>query len=670
MKNKNKKVIFYLVLFFGIGFFGFGECVFASAAIVINKIQVSGGTGKSTQEFVELYNSGSSTIDLKTLPLKFHLVSSTGNDTSKTLSFKNLVIPAKGYFLITSEDYVKNLDNTVSPDATYSTSSNSLVSDGACYISTSSTENISVIDLVGFGKNVLFEDKSVPNPSGNQIIARTDFQDTGNNSNDFNFSDISTPHNSLFAVSDPILEPDLEPEIDPESPAEGIKCAGKDSDVKLNEIYPHTVDEKDEFVELINNGADCVDISGWAIKDSTNTSSHKTTFSEKTILKSGEYFYVKKNLYLNNGDDIVYLLDKTGLEKDKRSYEKAIRDRSYGFDGKVWRWTSSPNEGAKNVFNDQPNFKVIKDDVVYKNFPANFDVNIKKYKKSKYKITWNFGDGHKSYKKATTHKYEKNKKYSGSVKIFNGSEEVIKTFKVEVKSFPKYDVEIIGLEANPEGMDNLGENIIVRNNSKKKVDLQNWSIATGDKKLTNHPIAPSTILKPKETLKITRDLSKFTLNNEKANVELRYPTGKVASKMAYDKKTETIAEGEILEKTKLGWTWKNTAPSANISQPADALQETSLLAAAPEIEQNLETPQILGESDPPASSAEEVLRAGTPDKPINGEMFEGGQSVMKNKKDFRVVLASFVYISPAEQFTESINQTRIKPPFDLASLFL
>lgn len=429
------------------------------------------------------------------------------------------------------------------------------------------------------------------------------------------------------------------PKVEPKEYPDGLR---------LNEILPNPEGKNEEFIELFNDAEEDVDLEGWILRDGSKTG--KYVFLKDSIVKAKEFLVVYKKDFkfaLNDsGAETVRLFDPNEKEISVVNYSGAKDGLSFGLDGSKWRWSKTLTPGAENVFGDAPNFKVIKDSAVYKNFPANFDVDIKKYKKSKYKITWNFGDGHKSYKKTTTHKYDKKGKYKASVKIFNGSEEVIKEFKIEVKSFPKYDVEIIEVNPNPDGKDSDFETITVKNNSKKKINLQNWSIATGDKKLTNHPIASKITLKPKETLQITRALSKFTLNNKKANVELRYPTGKVASKMAYDKKTATIVEGEILEKTKLGWAWKNTALVANVPQAPSVPQETSLLAAAPETEQNLETPIVLGVATD----------------------FAGGYSERTPQKDFRILLAGLAY-APSFAQTEENNQSRIKPNFDFMSLF-
>jgi hypothetical protein len=75
--------------------------------------------------------------------------------------------------------------------------------------------------------------------------------------------------------------------------------------------------------------------------------------------------------------------------------------------------------------------------------------------------------------------------------------------------------------------------------------------------MVNHTITDDFEIKAGKNREITRKTSKFTLNNKKLKIELRYPDGKVAQKIKYDKKDGTISEGELYEKGKGGWSWKN-----------------------------------------------------------------------------------------------------------------
>ena len=179
---------------------------------------------------------------------------------------------------------------------------------------------------------------------------------------------------------------------------------------------------------------------------------------------------------------------------------------------------------------------------------AEFRVSAKDKDNDKLKFVWDFGDGHKSYKQNTKHKYLKKGAYQVSLKISDGSEDIFETFEIEVRNFPKKELKIVGVKANPKGKDTDLETIKIKNSSKKKINLKNWSVATGWKELYNHPINKKLIIKPGETKELTRKYSAFTLNNKQTKVELRRPDGSIASKVKYSKK-EGIQDDETYEKT-------------------------------------------------------------------------------------------------------------------------
>jgi len=172
------------------------------------------------------------------------------------------------------------------------------------------------------------------------------------------------------------------------------------------------------------------------------------------------------------------------------------------------------------------------------------------------KFTWDFGDNHKSYLFSTKHKYEETGNYNASLTVSDGSKKTIKNFTVNVEEFPHPNIKIVSINANPKGNDTDNETITLQNKSKKKVNLNGWSIATGWEKMYNHPISEDFKIKAGKEKEITREFSKFTLNNKKTKIELRYPDGEVACDAKYNKKKLSIAEGEVYIKGKRGWAWQ------------------------------------------------------------------------------------------------------------------
>src|SRR3989344_2417565 len=380
-------------------------------------------------------------------------------------------------------------------------------------------------------------------------------QDTDDNSEDFIIG-IPSPRKDFVPIPE-------------EKPKERVVYSDK---IYLNEILPNA---DEEFIELFNSGENDEDLSGWILRDATKTG--KYVFPESSIIKSKDYFVVYKKDYkfaLNNtGNESVYLYDPNETLVSSVSYNGGKENVSYNFDGISWRWSKYLTPGAENEFNELTGARIKAERKIYKNTYADFKAKVKNPDNDKLKFTWDFGDGHRSYKKNTRHKYKKTGKYKVTLKIFDGSEETQEEFKVEVKKFPKNKIKITEVSPNPEGKDSENEYIIVKNNSKKKINLKNWAIASGSKKLYNHPINKDLVIKPGGTVKIGRDVSKFALNNKKAKIELRYPDGKVAYKLKYDKNKNGVQEGEIYKKTEPGWAWKKEMPQLAVAETGNNRQE-------------------------------------------------------------------------------------------------
>lgn len=339
--------------------------------------------------------------------------------------------------------------------------------------------------------------------------------------------------------------------------------------IRINEIYPHPDNPlvQDEFVELYNSGDKLEKLTNWRIEDRAGK---KCDLSGKEILANG-FLLIEKGdancelalndtggeilkLYNPQNKDSVFQLEYTG------SVKKGL---TYNFDGSLWRWSRFLTPGAENKFNNLPIYEIVKPGKVYWNVYANFSVKAKDPDKDSLKITWDFGDGHKSYLQKTRHKYPEDGTYNASVKIFDGSEEVTGNFSIEVGKFKNKKISIAGFSPNPAGKDSDLEWIEIQNNSGKKVNLKNWSIATGSKKLYNHPITKKLTIESGKSARITRKICKFTLGNKKTKIELRYPDGKVADKVKYDKGKESVGDDEVYEETENGWQWVEALTGAD-----------------------------------------------------------------------------------------------------------
>lgn len=604
-----------IILFLTAGFFIFPKIVWADGHIVINEIMI-GQKYHSKNEFIELYNPTDDSINLKGYKLKketdpgkfYYLVNSSG--------FKGR-IPAKGYFLIASLDYF----SSISADIAYSNKSNSLASGNAVILYDKEDK---IVDKVGFGLAKDFEG-SLPatSPSDDESIERKDKgKDTDDNNRDFEIKKEPTPRNSNYGV------------ISEEEP----KPKKYSDEIRINEVLPNPKGkDNNEFIELYNYSKDEIDLSGYVLRDSSKNGKYEVPVG--TEIGSHEYLVIYKEKFkfaLNNSNETVYLFDPNKKEIDRMNYvESAKEGISYDFDGKNWRWSRFLTPGKENKFNNLPSKEIKIEKKIYKNMLAQFRVSAKDKDRDKLKFVWDFGDGHKSYKKNTSHKYSKKGTYQISLKISDGSEDVFESFEIEVEKFPKKELKIVEVKANPKGKDTKFESITIKNYSKKKINLEGWSIATGWKNLYNHPINKKFVLKSGETKELTRKHSLFTLNNKQTKIELRRPDGSVASKVKYSKK-EGVQDDEIYEKTENGWEWVGMWTDVDEIQTST---ENTLEAQDKLLEQNAENNNQDNteenksdkiQEDDPEQDEREILGAETVknyenisgDKPVSGNFFQ------------------------------------------------
>lgn len=126
------------------------------------------------------------------------------------------------------------------------------------------------------------------------------------------------------------------------------ECIKSSFDVKINEIFPDPGSGKEEFVELKNFGESCADLTQLKIKDKGGKEYPLTGI----VIAPNEIILFNNIIALNNDSEIVFLLDSSGNEIDSVSYDKAIENKSYSFDGESWFWSSNETPGEENKFDE------------------------------------------------------------------------------------------------------------------------------------------------------------------------------------------------------------------------------------------------------------------------------------------------------------------------------
>lgn len=543
----NKKPLFFIPILAAAAFCAANFARAADDHLVISEILVGGNS--ADEEFVELYNPTSADIDLKLLPLKLHIVSSTGTDTSKTLSYptSNSTIKSHDYFILASPVFKENHPD-IPVGATYSAA---LVSNGALYASASASKNLNVIDSACWGTSTKC-DFPLPNPKSGYSLERIE------NGSDWQESCETGGTPGKKSKECPVEQPAPAPAPNPDQTtdpdaSEDYPSSGK---IYLNEIFPNPKNKSDEeYIEIANGGSEEVDLFGWKLKDASKSKGHQ--FKEHITLAPGEYLAIYKSdskISLNNSSETVSLYDPQNELVSSATYIKTVKNSSYSFDGETWKWSKYLTPGAKNKFDSPPKIKIKRPKNVYKGIAAEFSADAKDKESKKLKYSWDFGDGKKSSLKKTAHKYLDTGKYTVALTVSDESQTVEKSFVVKVKNPSRPNLEIVKIVPNPTGQDSNGEIINIKNNSGKKVDLTGWKIATGSgEKMYNHPISRELIVNSGETKTITREFSKFSLGNKSGKVQLVMPDGKMVDEVSYSK--EKITEDEAYVKNDGEWIW-------------------------------------------------------------------------------------------------------------------
>ncbi len=162
--------------------------------VVISQVQVTGGPGHTDQDFIELFNPTSASLNLK----GYRLVKRTGSGTSDTTIkswTSGATIPAYGFYLWANTNY-----KIVTADVT---TSQTISNDNSIALRHGAEDTGTIVDAVGWGKasNSLVESHAFPtNPPAATALHRKvaepgSRQDTGNNAEDFELA-AAAPHTS------------------------------------------------------------------------------------------------------------------------------------------------------------------------------------------------------------------------------------------------------------------------------------------------------------------------------------------------------------------------------------------------------------------------------------------------------------------------------------------
>jgi len=531
----------------------------------------------SSRQWIEIYNNDANDITLlkDTFGVNNDLAPELATDG---ISYKNchgiqenITIPSKKYVLITN--YKKDAFHNDYPHATNTVVYYSAISLPA----KESSVRLSNDKCKHFFLNISYKNTWGGNDNGKTLEKNNIDKDA--NESDWHESCAlgGTPGQKNSAPKDCTPDDEIIPPVSDHGDTTTDKKPDYLGQVTISEIYPAplTAAGEKEFIEIKNISDTDIDFSRWCLKDKTENEKSTGGSCKKIddLKNTGDFSVFYGTFSLNNDSkgDTVFLYDENKNLVDSRSYASPKSGFAYAFDGSTWRWTSLPTPEKENVFDKTLSGKITRDKTIYRDVYANFEVRVDRDAK---KFTWDFGDGHKSYLQKTKHKYEKTDTYAASLKITGNGEDAFYAFDVEVKKYVAPKIRIIGLSPNPKGSDTDNEWLEIQNNSKKKINLKGWSVATGWDNLVNHPIREDFFIKAGRTKKLLQDICAFTLTNTKDKLELRDPSGKAVQKISYDHGKKSIQEETLYQKREgSNWEWSEpaTAVGADLVSAPDTL---------------------------------------------------------------------------------------------------
>ncbi len=368
---------FLLISILATLFVGVGTHAEPAQHVVISEVQLSGGTGYSTNEFVELYNPTDLPIALA--GWKLAKQTATGSEYNLIDSIGNVTIAGHSFFLLA---HPVGYRGTTQPDAYYSTT-NSIADNNTVILY---DNNAAVVDMVGFGTSQAFEGQTFANPAGGKSVERkarvdstieimieggSDYfsgnsEDTDTNVLDFLLRTIPEPQNmasepeylTVRLITQPTTpsrdETVANEEPQPEHDTIAREAYDYSDTLVLSELFPAPVgkDEENEFIELYNPDNRTIHLAGWALTDTK-----RTYFLPANMVIAAKSFAVierkQSKIVLNDGGDTLYLIDPADHIINGVEYDKAKADQTFARFDDGWAWTDVPTPGEENALPDE-----------------------------------------------------------------------------------------------------------------------------------------------------------------------------------------------------------------------------------------------------------------------------------------------------------------------------
>ena len=321
-----------------------------ASSLIINEIMYSLPGADDKHEWIELFNAGSSEIDLT--GWKFHdgddAINHALNAPPKNGSRGSLILPAGGFLLLAGDAATVAADLPGFSEAIIDTVMSLVNSSATLKIINKDGQEVcsafysKEIGADGNGKTLEWDGAQLK-----ESFAEGGTPGAPNSVLSPNYSPAPTATPSPTATgSAETVTPT--PSISPTtSPAPAYQYS---KDIFINEFFPYPPTGEKEWMELFNADEEIIDLNGWGISDQTNIA-HPQIIPADTKIEPNSFLVVELGKQiLNNDGDQISLLWPDGQVLHAVSYQKATASQSVSrLDNGQWIWTNRPTPGTKNL---------------------------------------------------------------------------------------------------------------------------------------------------------------------------------------------------------------------------------------------------------------------------------------------------------------------------------
>lgn len=608
MQQKTARLLLSLILIGSFLFFS----NFSEARVLISKIQIAGVS--TTDEFVELYNFGSSSVSIANWNLKKQTAGGTQSYLVSSFPSSAILNPFS-YFLVAHHDYspIQNVE----ADLQYSNNSNSLAANNSLLLFDDSNN---LIDEANWGSVSSTYPPALNPIAGNSLVrlpndAGGNYLDTDDSHLDFieisslPFNSLSLAHPTEDAAYPTTTDIGSGGTIPDPSPSSW-------NSLKINEVMPNP-SSGDEWIELFNAGSSSLDLAGGILCDSrTSTTCTIATLTGILPARSWLAIYLSGS-HLNNDGDAILLKNSNDEIVDRTEYGDAyilpkkgqslvrVSDGVDTDNDLDWSATETLTPNSANViFLPAPALTVnysggssavinsagsqsYKTTPTTKNTPANtstknfvsliwnvkifspiivgsstvFDAHLTSDPRGgEIFSTWDFGDGEFSEGARVTHTFASSGIFTIKINATStqGTLGMKKLFiKVESNAAPQTGVQIYGVSPRPETDEE--EWIGVRSFATNTIDLSGWRLGTENDHW--YALPAGTNLSPGNSLKFFRSASHLALNNDGNTIILQSPLFQTIDLVSYGKSLP----GQTYARTVDGWEWQSNEAVSEIN---------------------------------------------------------------------------------------------------------